>query len=296
MNKDSTYIDTRFYKTVNDNGDSVVSWVSDKAFYDVVNDSGGIRLHYETLTKLNKEITVQNTSGHDGTAKAFSLSQVDGVFALLLLCFLFLARIYREGTLYFKENSRLVFSSRENISLFSETTITEFWYNFALVFQTIFLTAIVLFSVFVEVNKPFIPPNSFLFLALSILCIGAVELIKYLFIRLVSYLFEIKEVVNVWLRSYIIIIEMMGIIAYFPILILVYSNLSHDILFMFFAVLFIISRLIIFYRIIIFFLHGNVNFLYLIVYLCSVEIVPYFLLYKALGFLYKIDVISLLWH
>jgi len=259
-------------------------------------DSSGIYMAFEKYTNSTTLDASETVPGYAGTSRGFSLDQMDGIFALLLICFLFLTRIYKGGFLFFKENSRLVFSSRENSSLFSETTITEFWYNIALVFQTILLTSIIIFAVFTEANDLYVPPNGFLTIVLFILSISLLEGLKYLFYKFMGYVFNVQSSVDIWLRSYIIVIEMTGIIAFIPVLIMVYSNNYHDILTIFFIILFIASRLIIFYRIIIFFLRENVNFLYLIVYLCSVEFLPYVLLYKGLTYLYKIDVISLLWH
>jgi len=258
-------------------------------------DSSSIYLSFKKPQETDGQVTeIEEISGHTGIKHIFSLEQVDGIFALLLLCFLFLTRIYKGGFLLFKENSRLVFSSRQDLSLFSETTITEFWYNFALLFQTALLAGIIMFSFCLEADNSYIPPNGFITILVFVVAICVVEALKYLLYKLIGYIFNFQLIVSIFLRSSVIIVEMMGIIAFIPVLLLVYSNHYSEILTNFFIILFIVSRLIIFYRIIIFFLRENVNLLYLIAYLCSVEIFPYFLLYKGLTYLYKIDVISLL--
>lgn len=254
---------------------------------------------YFSLEKLSAQSNLDQKSvlnqGHVGVNKLFTLEQDDGVFALLLLCFLFFTRIYRGSFTFFKENSRLLFSARTSVNLFSETTVTEFWFNFILIFQAILLGAIVLFDVFLESDKYSLPQHSFYTIVLFMGVLTCFMALKYLFYRMLGYLFSIQDRVQVWLRSYLIVIEMMGIIAFIPALVLVYSQNYHDLLIIFFLSMFVISRFILFYRVITFFLQENVNFFFLIAYLCSVEIIPYIILYQVLIYLYKIDLTSLLW-
>jgi len=248
---------------------------------------------YNNYTK-NKSLTIQGEDGHEGIKRPFTLEGDDGIFALLLICFVFFTRIFKGGFSFFKENISLLFSTRKNLNLFSETTTTEFWFNFILVFQTILLTSIIVFDSFLE-SVSYIPQNSFFTVLLFTLAISVFLSVKYLFYRLLGYLFDLQNEIKAWLRSYMIVLEMIGIIAFIPALMLVYSQSFHEYLLFFFFILFFISRLILFYRIITFFLRRHVNLLFLITYLCSVEIIPYILLYQVLVYLYKVDIVSLLW-
>lgn len=254
---------------------------------------------YFSTEKLNKINTIDKNlilnQGHVGVDKLFTLEQDDGIFVLIILCFFFFSRIYKGSFSFFKENSRLLLSSRENPNLFAETTVSEFWFNFILIFQAIMLSSIVLFDVFLESNENSVPHHSFSTTMLFMLVISLFLFSKYLFFLLLGYLFDIKDKIQVWIRTYMIVIEMIGIIAFVPVLVLVYSQSYHDILIMFCLCLFIISHFILFYRVIVFFIQQNVNFLFLIAYLCSVEIIPYIILYQVLVYLYKIDLTNLLW-
>lgn len=252
---------------------------------------------------LDKEQSLQNRCskdinthlGHAGNFKLFTLEQDDGVFALLLLCFLCITRIYKGGVSFFSENMRLLFSSRENINLFSQTTIREFWFNFILIFQSILLTSVILFDYFLVSNSNKIPVHSFYTITMFIVVISSFLAIKYCFYRFTGWVFGVQKKLDVWLRTYMIVIEMLGIIAFIPTLILVYSVNFQLSFIHFLIILFVISRIILFYRVSVFFLQSNVNILYLITYLCNVEIIPYILLFYFLEYLYKIDLTSLLW-
>lgn len=252
------------------------------------------KTHLEARQKQTTEL-IQLNKGHEGVSKVFTLEQDDGVLALLVLCFLLFTRIFKGGFTFFKENSRLVFSTRENLNLFSETTVTEFWFNFILIFQTILLSAIILFDTFLESNEYKLPQHSFYTIILFMFTIFVFLLLKYLLYKILGYLFDIQDRVKIWLRSCTIVLSMMGIIAFVPTLMMVYSQSFHNYLLIFFLILFILSQLILFYRIITFFLQENVNFFFLIAYLCGVEIIPYIILYQVLIYLYKVDLIGLLW-
>lgn len=232
--------------------------------------------------------------GHEGFSRPFTLEGDDGILALLLLCFVLFTRIYKGGLAFFNENIRLLFSFRKNQNLFAETTTTEFWFNFILIFQAILLASIVMFDFILESEDHLVPNHSFYTIILFIFTITIFLLLRYLFYRFLGFIFQIKEQIEIWLRNYILVIEMMGVIAFIPTLMLVYSQNFHQYLLIFFIVLFIISRLILFYRLAVFFLQGHVNFLFLIPYLCSVEIIPYMILYQVLIYLYKVDIINLL--
>ncbi len=237
----------------------------------------------------------QSNSGHAGVNKIFTLEQDDGVLALLVLCFLMFTRIFKGGFTFFKESSRLLFSTSGNLSLFRETTVTEFWFNFILIFQTILLSAVVIFDTFLETDQYKLPQHSFLTIVLFMLTIFVFLFLKYLLYKILGCLFDLKDHIKIWLRSCTIVLSMLGIIAFVPTLMMVYSQNFHDYLLVFFLSLFVISQLILFYRIITFFLQENVNFFFLIAYLCGVEIIPYIILYKVLIYLYKVDLIGLLW-
>jgi len=252
---------------------------------------------YLSDEEIKLSLTQDTRQGkHIGEKKPFTLEGDDGIFALLLICFVFFTRIYKGGLSFFRENIRIFFSFRKKQSTYySETTSTDFWFNFVLVFQTVLLAAIVLFDHFLETNESYVPPHSFSTILLFVLALSVFLFVKYLLYKLIGILFNIKDSINIWVRNYMLILEMMGIISFIPVLILVYSQNLHNYLLFFFIVLFIVSRLLLFYRLITFFLEQHVNLLFLIAYLCSVEIIPYIILYQVLIYLYKIDIIHLLW-
>lgn len=232
---------------------------------------------------------------HEGIKRFSLIEDSDGIFLLLLFCFALFVHVFRRGMSFFKENARMVFSVRHSSNLFNQATITEVWFDSLLMFQTMLIYSIVLFVYFFEnddsggyTGSVFLSVISFVLLFIGF------NLIKYLVHRFIAYLFDVKQIFEVWVRGYIVVVEMLGLISFVPLLLLIYFDYYHNVLFLVFLLLFLISRLIIIYRSVIFFLEKGVNFLYLIAYLCTVEIIPYILLYNGLSYLYKIEVTSIL--
>src|SRR5690606_2489510 len=108
-------------------------------------------------------------------------------------------------------------------------------------------------------------------------------------------IFDEQKRMGVWRRTYIIGIEILGMLYFIPTLLLIYSNYYHLQIIIFMLILFLIVQLILFYQIIVFFIREKFNFLYLIAYLCTFEILPYIFLMIGLVYLYRIDVFNTLW-
>lgn len=264
--------------------------------YYIVKDSSSIYFSREDLAVQYETKLYEDQDGYDGIKKPYTLEKDDGVFASLLICFILFVSLYKGGVAFLKKSSHILFGSLSNSNLANETTTSDFWFNFFLLFQTVLLTSIILFDLFLEVDRYPILHHSFFTISLFMLTISAFLAIKYFIYNILGYFFNSKEKIKVWLKCYFLILEILGITAFIPVLMLVYSQNFHQELLIVLLILFILSQLILFYRLTVFFLNDNVNLLFLIAYLCSVEIIPYIILYRVLIYQYKIDIISLLWH
>lgn len=237
-----------------------------------------------------------NNEGHLGIKHIHSLDQNDGISISLLFCFMLLIHVYRKGFSFFKENIHLTLFSQTESRMSRESTASDFWYNFLLILQTTFLFSLVSFVYFLETKTDVIHPKFPFLMVLSFtLLFLLLEVVKCLFYKFTGYIFDLQKVVSTWIRAYTFVVKITGIFSFIPALFLIYFDYYHDILFVFFILLFIFSRLIIIYRLSLFFLQKNVNFLYLIAYLCSIEIIPYILLYKGMVYLYENEIINLIW-
>ncbi|MDU1889118.1 MAG: DUF4271 domain-containing protein [Dysgonomonas sp.] len=225
-----------------------------------------------------------------------SVEQTDGVFALLLICFLFFAHIYNGGISLLKENFSLLFSSEKRHRLYQQVTVKETLFGYFLLVQAIVLASICVYDVFVGYEPTAEGAKSPLITILSfIITISLFLLLKDLLYKFIGYIFDIQKSMNIWRRTYFATIEVLGILYFIPTLLLVYSDFYHFQVILFVLILFLLVQIILFYQIIIFFIREKFNFLFLIAYLCSFEILPYIFLSVGLIYLYRIDVLNTLW-
>lgn len=238
----------------------------------------------------------KDTLRHTGKQIPFNLEKVDGVFALLLFCFLLFAHIYNGGYTFLKENISLLLSPGKNFREQKQVTSRELVYSYFLLFQAVVLIAVCIYIGLMATDAQAGNADSpFLTILLFILVIGLFFGIKDFSYRFIGYMFEGQSVMAMWRRLSIVALEILGMLYFLPTMLLVYFNQFHTEIFIFMLILFLIVQIILFYQIIVFFINQKFNFLYLIAYLCTFEIIPYVFLILGLGYLYRLDVFNTLW-
>lgn len=247
----------------------------------------------DTLS-LAENIPVKTFSmeGHKaGLQHPVKLDRSDGVFALLVISFLLLAHVYNGGLTFFKENITLVFSATKTESLETQTTSKETVYSFFLVFLAVLLISI---SVYEGLDR-FYPllegdKRPFVTIGLFVLLILLFVVAKMMINRFIGYVFDFGKQVDAWNRSYLVLFSILGLLCFLPTLMLVYSSYWHSIIIGFVLVLFLIVQIILLLKVIVFFIGQKFNLLYLIAYLCTIEILPYIFLGIGLVHLYNTDI------
>lgn len=246
--------------------------------------------YYTTERKEESAGSLRN----GGLALPFNMEQSDGIFILLLLCFLFFTHIYNGGLSFIKQNISLLFFSDKHKE-HRQTTVREIVYSYFLLFQVIVLISICLYDMMVEYDSANVITSPFFtvltFILLTVVFLWAKDVIY----KFVGFVFNQQRLMNTWRRISVVGLEMLGILYFIPTLLLIYSDFYHTEIFILMLVLFIIVQLVLFYQIISFFVNQKFNFLYLIAYLCTVEILPYIFLSTGLIYLYRIDIFNILW-
>lgn len=231
---------------------------------------------------------------YDGKPMPFNLEKTDGIFVLLLFCFLFFAHIYNGGFSFLKESISLLFTPEKNYRDQKQITSKELLYSYFLMFQGVVLISICLYVVFSSTSEVAIG-NPLVTILIFIFAIGLFFGIKDFIYRYIGYVFGYQQIMSLWRRLLVVSIEILGMLYFIPTLLLVYFNEYHFAILVFMLILFLIVQITLFYQIIVFFINQKFNFLYLIAYLCTIEILPYIFLIIGLGYLYRIDVFNTLW-
>ncbi|MDR2953711.1 MAG: DUF4271 domain-containing protein [Prevotella sp.] len=262
--------------------------------YAFIGSSSEVGIYSDSIIDLSGTNAETTSIRHEGNPIPFNIEHSDGVFGLLLLCFLFFAHVYNGGLAFLSENLKTLFSFNPGERI--ESTTKETLYSYFLIFQAIVLASVCLYDYFIEYDPYQIgyraPLPTILIFILFIIIFLFIKDMSY---RFIGFIFEAGKQMTLWRQKYIVSIEILGIIYVIPTMLLLYSNYYNLQIIVFMGILFLIVQLILFYQIIIFFISEKFNFLFLIAYLCTFEILPYFYLYKGLCYLYDIDVFNTLW-
>jgi hypothetical protein len=211
-------------------------------------------------------------------------------FILLVACFIFL--IYHVG-----KNSKLLLAMRgklfwnRNQSVSSEMFIGQFLNILLFCVQTIVLTSIILYckAVGEGIFKMESPSEMFTFLGFAALLLGLFIIYKYLSYSFIGYIFFEKETEQRWINIFSSAVCVSGIILFFPALILFYVEQidaygAYIVLFYF-----IFVQIALLYRQFVLFFNKKGGLIYFILYLCTQEIIPLFLLYKGFVYFFSIE-------
>lgn len=232
----------------------------------------------------------QLAEGFSGTLLPFSPT-IQSVFSLLFtLCFVVAAFWFNREGPTLAANFRNIFSGGvRNRTIFKEEiTATALWSEFFLIFQTVLILTIVSFTFFWDkgISGLSLMEMMLLFLAtfLGILLFLA---IKYLVYRLIDYIF-IEWRLGEWTGKYFRIVELLGVLMFVPAMFFVFvPEFSKVVLFLLIIIFFIIMC-VVFWNMLNVFAKNNVGLLNYFLYLCAIEIVPFFLIYKGVFFLVNI--------
>lgn len=237
---------------------------------------------------------------HEGITLPYTFERADSVFALLVICFFIFAYVYQGGFSLLRENLTMLFSIEKSSRRQYETTSRDVWNNYLLVFSSFILIAICVYdalATYCGLNTETSATQdyaSLLTIISFVLILVIFFLIKYLLNIFVGYVFDIKPNETGYRGANVIALEILGIIYFIPTLLLIYSDYWHLQIIGFMLISFLIVKLILFYRIIVYFIREKFNFLFLFAYLCSLEIIPYLFLALGLYLVYKMDVYNLI--
>jgi len=217
--------------------------------------------------------------------------------ALIVVLSIFAYAFYTSYSMH-ERMIRGLISLKERQNLFDTSTRESYFLNVFMRFQSLFLSAVVLFLLFCRIRGIREPDAQQALVMLSAFFI--VLIIIYLFKIFLYYLFgrvfASKGKYRLWNTSYHTLFYLCGILFYLPVMWLMLDRDSFTgalILTISIFILFRISAIYILFRI---FFDKNNGFLHLILYLCAQEIVPLLFLYESLTYLHNVIESSILWQ
>jgi hypothetical protein len=227
-----------------------------------------------TTELINHPIAVRNDANNWG-------------FILFFICFFVIINVINQKGKFLVSMVSILFRNKERHSIFYETVAHESLNKFLLSFQTIVLSSIVLYCL--AIHERFISITSFsqmfLFIGKSSLILTLFFLYKFLTYSLAGIIFFKKETVRQWNDDFFSLISLNGIFLFFPVLILFYVEPAYSFCIHFIGFYLIFIVFFIFYKLYTLFFQRKHRSLYFILYLCTQEIIPLYLVFRGLVYL-----------
>ena len=205
--------------------------------------------------------------------------------SLLILAFIFFAISYRRGAKYLHHIFTSLFNVKSRGNLFDETTINENQLKLSLLTLTFITEGVALYYTLIDP----VLANSNHTLPFILICI-AICLVYYFLQRgvyhLLGNIFGDRQQTANFLESFTSVNLFIGLFFIPFILLMLYMPELVNIGITACVIIYFFSRAIIIYKGIRFFLPHLYNLLYIILYLCAVEIIPLLLIRKWVLFIY----------
>lgn len=216
-----------------------------------------------------KGITFNNTPLND-----------TGTMGLIMIVFFFLAISFRHGYKYISDFSHYLFSVRKRQNAFEDHTVSETQVMIALIANTCLMSGILIYNG-INLRYPEFNLSEHVFKSvssLSMLCV-AYFLIQMLLYHTLGYVFAYdKEDTRLWLDGFKSSQSLLGLFLFPIVLISLLYPFTTNALLIISILLYICSRLVFIFKGLRIFFYNFSYSLYFILYLCTVEIVPVFLM------------------
>lgn len=205
------------------------------------------------------------------------------VTVILMVSFFLIVWVTTLSRHYLRKQAKEFFHYRQRNNLFSERTQTELRGQIFLIFQTCFLLSILFFDYTQEFQTEVfnqISPYKILGVSMGILCLYfALKIGMYTFVN--NVFFEQKKNEQ-WTETYLLCILGMGL-ALLPLaLLVVYFDFAFANTTICLACIITVYKILLFYKCSRIFFNYTLGFVHLFLYFCTLEIIPIFILFRAL--------------
>ncbi len=200
------------------------------------------------------------------------------VFVALFILFGFLVFLISRSSELITDTIKTLFQVKERSSIFSKASVYDFQFRLFMVIFAIFILSFYAYLVFYQNNSSFSLTKYGLFLLVTSLYF----VFKLITFELIGYVFLENTSFKLAKESYFNIISLLGLIL-FPLLVLqiyIPSNFVNICLNISLFVS-ISACILIIIKLFQIFFHKTVAFFYILLYLCTLEILPLFALYRA---------------
>ena len=197
--------------------------------------------------------------------------------ALLIAGLIAVALCYHTGYKYIENFFHYMFSTRRRENLFEDHTVNETSILAALIANTCIVEGFLVYLA-VQLLRPDLAPSlqENVFLHIGAFCLMAVGFygVQWVAYKVLGYTFSDKEGTRLWLDGFKSTQSLLGLLLLPVLILLMVFTSSGKLLLMVAALLYLVARLIFVFKGFRIFYSKMSSYLYFILYLCAVEIVP----------------------
>lgn len=209
------------------------------------------------------------------------------LFLLFTFCFVLTALIFKRNGRALASSFEFIFTvgNRNKNLLERSVTTSDAWGQIFFIFQTLILYSILFFDLTLKKTTAFsLTIEYYQLFALIFAALLLFMFSKYIMYRVVRAVF-IDTKSNDLINVYLWIIYLSGILSFIPLVAYIYIPEVKLYALILILGVFILGRIIVFIKVYSLFVKSHIDILYYFVYLCGIEIMPYFLIYKAFIFI-----------
>jgi hypothetical protein len=221
---------------------------------------------------------IQIPSGFIGVPHSIFPQNATWVFVVLLILFIMFILSATSSSGMSAETIKTFFQVKERSSIFKKTTISDFRYQFFLISFSISVISLYAYFALYQRGEEFLLKEFGIFLLITTVFFG----IKSLLFDLMGFVFLEKKNLTMAKSSYFNVLSFLGI-GLFPLLIIdIYSPYKiTGFIGIFSIIICVIACILIIIKLFQIFLHKIVASFYILLYLCTLEFLPFFILYKV---------------
>ena len=208
-------------------------------------------------------------------------------FILFFICFFIIVNVISDRNKFLPSMFSRLYRNKDRQSMFYETVTNESLNIVTLNLQTVLLLSIVFYcyAIHEQFYSPATQTEMYLFIGKIFLMLIAYFFYKFLTYSIAGLIFFKRETLLQWNDDFFSLISLNGIIIFFPTLILFYVEEFYTFGIYFLIFFLIFNLFFVAYKIYVLFFQRNQRLLYFILYLCTQEIIPLYLLYRGLLYL-----------
>lgn len=251
--------------------------------------------HEQVISRYGQQTvgTQKEPSGMDGVSLPYRLNNDWAVTALLFLCFFLIYYSVNHRKKYLYHHLKNFFIHKERGNMFDDATGSDSRLILSLCGVTCVLCGVCMYDYsFDTVPGLFGHVASYLLLAGYVGAAVLLLLYKWLSYSFANWIFFDKERSAAWREAYFDLFVGMGFLLFPLVLLVVYFNLEPAISRIVILLVVIFIKILLFYKCIRNFFSRLHGFLHLILYFCTLEIIPDLLLWKGVEYVNRVLILN----